>query len=212
VKIIKPVRLSALTRVIAIAGRPRFHVSVIFGFPLAAPRALLEEPELWSAVTAALGQSGVLDEGLCKPRAEVLVCGAFHAPGGVPLASSYVRFTLGSVDKRLAVVGDRQWRGSRATEPRPIATVLVDWAHAFGGPALRAQPARSRVRAADGVERGVAFAQRRAFRRAHALAGGAPGARRLFAARRGLRPAAGARRQLRPRLARGARSGPGGER
>ena len=49
-----------------------------------------------------------------------------YAPGGKPVASSFVRVKVGSVDKRLAVHGDRHWvRGSPSdakamtTMPRP---------------------------------------------------------------------------------------------
>ena len=132
-KIIKPIKLPILTRVAERARRPELHVAAMLGFPLDAPRALLDELAFWAAVSAALGASGVVDEGFAKARGELLVAGSFFAPGGVPLPASHVRVKLGSVDKRLAIVGDRLWRNNAATTPEPMATMPLDWAHAFGG-------------------------------------------------------------------------------
>src|SRR5580693_7575106 len=106
-KIIKPVKLPILTRVTERARKPELHVAAMLGFPLHAPRALLDELAFWKTVAEALGPSGAVDEGFAKARGELLVAGSFFAPGGVPVPASYVRVQLGAVDKRLAIVGDR---------------------------------------------------------------------------------------------------------
>ncbi|APR77367.1 Pentapeptide repeat family protein [Minicystis rosea] len=132
-KVIKPAKLPVLTRVLERARRPELHVAAMLGFPLQSPRALLDEMAFWATVSAALGENGVVDEGLAKARGELLVAGSFHAPGGVPLPASYVRVHLGSVDKRLAILGNRVWKSGVPTRAEPIAAVPIDWAHAFGG-------------------------------------------------------------------------------
>ena len=132
-KTIKPTKLPILTRVVERARKPELHVAAMLGFPLDAPRALLDELAFWAAVSAALGASGVVDEGFAKARGELLVAGSFFAPGGVPLPASYVRAKVGPADKRLAVVGDRYWRDHATTEPEPMTAMPIDWAHAFGG-------------------------------------------------------------------------------
>src|SRR4051812_48213261 len=97
-------KLALLHRVVEVRRRPQFHVGAMLGFSLANPRALVDELAFWAGVSAALGSSGVIDDGFAKVRGELLVAGSFHAPGGVPLPASYVRVKLGSVDKRLAVL------------------------------------------------------------------------------------------------------------
>jgi uncharacterized protein YjbI with pentapeptide repeats len=132
-KIIKPLKLPILTRVLERARKPELHVAAMLGFPIDAPRALLDELAFWAAVSASLGASGVVDEGFAKARGELLVAGSFFAPGGVPLSASHVRVKLGRVDKRLAVLGDRVWRDHAPTEPEPMTAMPIDWTHAFGG-------------------------------------------------------------------------------
>ncbi|AUX27550.1 hypothetical protein SOCEGT47_081440 [Sorangium cellulosum] len=132
-KIAKPMKVPMLTRVLELQRRSYFHVTAMLGFPLTCPRALVDELSFWRLVTGALGEQGAIDEGFAKSRGELLVAGSFHAPGGVPTPASYVRARVGSVDKRLAVVGDRTWRDGVPTEPAPMTTLRIDWAHAFGG-------------------------------------------------------------------------------
>src|SRR5271170_1325427 len=123
-------KVPVLTRVVERARKPAFHVAAMLGFPLDAPRALLDELAFWAAVSSALGPSGAVDEGFAKTRGEVLVAGSFFSPGGIPVRASYVRAKLGTVDKRLSVVGHRTWRDHAATYPEPMTTMPIDWAHA----------------------------------------------------------------------------------
>lgn len=139
-KVIKPNKLIILHRVIEQARQPHFHVAAMLGFPLGSPRALLDELSFWKATGAALGATGVIDEGIAKSRGELLVAGSFHAPGGVPVEASYVRAKAGPVDKRLSVVGDRLWCDGVPTEPRPLASLPIDWTRAFGGPGFDHNP------------------------------------------------------------------------
>jgi hypothetical protein len=129
-KVIKPAKLPVLTRAIEIGRRPFFHVGVAIAFPFPNPRALFDELRFWKLATAELGASP-FDEGLAKATGEVLVAGRFFAPGGVPAPTGSVRVRIGSVDKRLAVFGPRTWKSSGASEPAPITTMPVDWAHAL---------------------------------------------------------------------------------
>lgn len=139
-KVIKPVKVPVLTRVAELGRRPFFHVACTVAFPLADPRKLIDELSFWKTTGAELGESGIFDEGFTKARGELLVCGRFSAPDGQPVAASYARVRVGSVDKRVAVVGDRFWRGGGPTAPVPITTMPIDWAHAFGGPKHEQNP------------------------------------------------------------------------
>ncbi|WP_437755348.1 DUF2169 domain-containing protein [Sorangium sp. So ce1389] len=139
-KVVKPAKIPVLTRVVELGRRPIFHAAGIIAFPLGAPRALCDELTFWRTTAAALGERGVFDEGYARARGELLVAGSFFAPGGKPLPASYVRARVGPLDKRLAVIGDRFWRDDVPTPPRPIATLPIDWAHAFGGPGVDSNP------------------------------------------------------------------------
>ena len=139
-KVIKPQRLSALTRVLESGDRFYFIVTILAGFPFASPRSLMPEIALWPFVQAGLGEGAVLDEGMSKARGEVFVHGQCFVPGGVPRPVSYVRVQVGKVDKRIAVVGDRVWRHGVSSEPVPFTVMPIDWAHAFGGPGHAANP------------------------------------------------------------------------
>jgi uncharacterized protein YjbI with pentapeptide repeats len=81
------------------------------------------------------------DYAIFKPRADVLLRGHAHAPGGRATAMR-VGLRLGQpgnrLDKAIAVIGDRQWRrgitGTAPTAPLPFDTLALDYEHAFGGP------------------------------------------------------------------------------
>jgi uncharacterized protein YjbI with pentapeptide repeats len=126
-------KVALLHRVLEISRKPHFHVGAMLGFPLTSSRAMFDEMAFWDGIRNALGATGIVDEGFAKARGELLVAGSFHAPGGVPIGASYVRVRLGQLDKRLAVLGDREWRDNVATSPIPMTTMPVDWGHAFGG-------------------------------------------------------------------------------
>ncbi|AUX44372.1 hypothetical protein SOCE26_058360 [Sorangium cellulosum] len=149
-RVVKPLKVPVLTRVVETARRLRFHVGAMVAFPLDAPRALLDEMTFWQAATAALGGLP-LDDGIAKARGELLVAGRCHAPEGRRVAASFVRARLGSIDKRLAVLGDRHWTGHGFTEPEPFSEMPIDWAHALGGPKDAANPYGKGI---EEVERG----------------------------------------------------------
>ncbi|WP_437995444.1 DUF2169 domain-containing protein [Sorangium sp. So ce185] len=138
-RVVKPLKVPALTRVVEVARRLRFHVGAMVAFPLDAPRSLVDEMTFWQAATPELGGLP-LDDGIAKARGELLVAGRCYAPEGRRVAASFVRARLGAVDKRLAVLGDRHWTGHGFTEPEPFAEMPIDWAHALGGPKDAANP------------------------------------------------------------------------
>ncbi|MDR2604536.1 MAG: DUF2169 domain-containing protein, partial [Desulfovibrio sp.] len=97
-----------------------------------------EVPDLFSA----LGQAPVLDTGLPKPGAEVLVAGFCRTPGAKSLPAQEVAFRVGTVSRRIAVFGDRQrLPGGGFTDPLPFAALPLVWENAFGGPGFPANPA-----------------------------------------------------------------------
>jgi len=75
---------------------------------------------------------------LLKPRADVVVVGSAHAPRGRPARRFSVEVRVGTVHKRLDIVGDRSWRHgfglrSRRTSPAAFTSLPIVYERAFGG-------------------------------------------------------------------------------
>jgi uncharacterized protein YjbI with pentapeptide repeats len=106
---------------------------------------LRTEQDFWKEVPelfAALGKPPVLDTGLPKPGAEVLVAGFCRTPGAKPLPAQGVAFRVGNVSRRITVFGDRlRLPGGGFTDPLPFAALPLVWENAFGGPDFPANPA-----------------------------------------------------------------------
>jgi uncharacterized protein YjbI with pentapeptide repeats len=85
-----------------------------------------------------------------KPRGECFVVGSFHAPGGQPVNQSKCAFSIGPVEKQLAVFGDRAWQVGGPTVPKPFTELTLSWERAFGGRGLEANPVGRGLDARDG--------------------------------------------------------------
>ncbi|WP_437592524.1 DUF2169 domain-containing protein [Sorangium sp. So ce1000] len=138
-RVIKPLRLSVLQRVLTVRRNHHLSIGLLVFFPLDAPEVPLPEGSMWQRVMPALGKDGLLDEGMPKPRGEVLVFGKAFSPGGEPRPAFAAGLEVGPVDeplvdKSIAVVGKRRWHHGAPTEPEPITEMSLAWEYAFGGP------------------------------------------------------------------------------
>jgi len=144
-RIIKHRRLGLLKRALPWGGRTLMSFGLVTAFPFAKPRRLLQEGDMWEAITPILGDR-TLDTGEPKARAEVVVYGSYHAPGGRPVLQHGARLVVGPIDKAIRVTGRREWRRTPenepfATQPEPFTTMpLDDWRLAFGGPQFPDNP------------------------------------------------------------------------
>jgi uncharacterized protein YjbI with pentapeptide repeats len=71
-----------------------------------------------------------------KPRADLLLVGSAHAPGGVPVRSVNVRFGLGEFSKSIEVLGNRTWESSFSSKTSPaelFAALPLVYENAAGG-------------------------------------------------------------------------------
>jgi hypothetical protein len=139
-KVIKPLKLGTLHRTFEYQGRCFWAPAILafFSFENGAAPQLGTEIDMWTFCASELGKSAILDQGMPKARGELVVTGAFHAPGGQPVAAGQVRIRLGTVNKTLFVFGDRHWRRDYhlvwgISDPLPVATMPIDYAKAFGG-------------------------------------------------------------------------------
>jgi len=79
-----------------------------------------------------------------KPRADLLLVGRCHAPGGGAIPSCPVAFQVGDRRQQLLVTGDRWWSGEggrvRMTDPTPFTDMPLGWDRAYGGSACPDNP------------------------------------------------------------------------
>jgi uncharacterized protein YjbI with pentapeptide repeats len=80
-----------------------------------------------------------------KPRADVLLVGHCHVPGGLTAGMCSVTFQAGPLSKTLVAFGDRAWRrnflGYRSpTEPQPFTTMALRYEKSLGGPTYPQNP------------------------------------------------------------------------
>jgi len=131
-QIIGPLQLSIITKNYSWQKKNHLAVTSLLGFPLSGGRPLLES-ELWSRLGDVLG-SNILDMGMPKPNGEVLLFANYHSPNGKPVTAGRARLQCGSVNKELAVIGNRYWRAMIGpTAPEPFTSMPLSWEHAYGG-------------------------------------------------------------------------------
>ena len=79
-----------------------------------------------------------------KPRADLMLVGRCHPPGGRAVPSCRITFQVGQVGRSLQVYGDRWWAasgaGSEMTDPVPFSEMELSWERAYGGPECADNP------------------------------------------------------------------------
>jgi hypothetical protein len=161
-------------------GRPLLVPLVQASYEIRAGRtlALAEEQELpslggepWDGDASTSGYKLEPAFAFMKPATDVVLVG--HAQcTRKPLAELYVLFRVGTLSRRLLVLGDRVWfrsaGGVVASSPKPFESVPLSYQRAFGGwDRSDADPARHSFEPRNPV--GVGFRARGTFREDTAL-------------------------------------------
>ncbi len=136
-KILKDAPLSIMTKIFGYGGRYFLSATALLGFPLTSPEILLPEDELWSRAADSLSRGEVIDLGMPKPQGEVLVSGRCFSHDGTPMEATTAAFSVGEIEKKLVVIGDRFWidgASSRHSAPIPFTSMPLAWERSFGGP------------------------------------------------------------------------------
>lgn len=145
-KIIKPMTLGLMHRPYRWQGRDRLLVATLGFFTLGGRADVLLRDNLqWRKVMAALPPGRPLDELMPKVRGEVLVAGSAYASQGLAVTEQTVRLQIGTIDKHLRVIGDREWMYGmlpllQITGPVPFIRMPLTWERAFGGEGHPANP------------------------------------------------------------------------
>lgn len=136
-KIIKPLTLGILHQPYRFQGRHRLSIAALGFFALGrSDERFLVDNLQWPRVLPQLPAGQPLDHVLPKAHAEVMLCGAAHAPRAVE--AMQVRLQCGPVDKRLRVIGDRRWdrtwtRSVCVHAPTPFTSMPLTLDRAYGG-------------------------------------------------------------------------------
>lgn len=146
---IKPRTLGVLAKAERRKVGASYIVTALGLFDLARPDADRFETDqaLWLLAAKALPKGSVIDVGMPKPRAELLIGGAARAPTGQPATAMAVEWAVGPLRKRLVAFGDRYWQiadgGVAATSPRPFTEIPLSPERAFGGAGFADNPGGS---------------------------------------------------------------------
>ncbi len=79
-----------------------------------------------------------------KPKADLLLVGTCHPPGGKPIPVCQATFQVGNKTGKLTVAGDRRWEkkllSRTATAPQPFRSMALRYENSYGGPGYVANP------------------------------------------------------------------------
>jgi uncharacterized protein YjbI with pentapeptide repeats len=139
-KIVKPFRLSLLTRPYRWKASNHLGIASIALVSLKANPQLQPEQELWQMVSEVLDPGAVLDLGVPKAEAEVLASGFAYTCHQAEKTQCAVRLRVDTIEKSLLVSGDRYWLDGRSTAPLPFEQMPLDWRHTYGGPQFPQNP------------------------------------------------------------------------
>ncbi len=144
-KIFKKKEHSLLIKTFGIKNTLYLATTVLVFFDLANPDDPLTEQDLWKTIPDELGQEGVLDIGMPKPRGEVVVTGNCFAPRGTERVASEISLRVGEQRKVLNVFGDRFWDEEEGimklmSDPEPFSKIPVTWDNAFGDKGFEKNP------------------------------------------------------------------------
>ncbi len=152
-QVVKPQALCLSTRPIEYRKRFGLCVTAMLHVPFAQAEGgtVWGEQSAWNFIGREMPVP-LVDEGVAKLTSEFLVHGKAFAPAANPQACA-VRARLGDRSKTLLVFGDRRWDGAQATRPAAFEAMPIDWAHAYGGPSVPANPEGIGAATENGVHR-----------------------------------------------------------
>jgi uncharacterized protein YjbI with pentapeptide repeats len=143
---VKPLSLGLMSKAYTQAGHHRLVIAALGFFELGTPVEALRNDFLsFPTLAAALPAGEPLDPLYPKARGEVLVAAQAFAPKAKAVEEMPVRICIGTIDKTLRVLGDREVKqgllGAHAAQPVPFTHMALDWRRAYGGPQHPCNPA-----------------------------------------------------------------------
>lgn len=140
-KIVKPLRLSALCRPYRWQEADYLGVSILALADMSDTPRLRPEPELWRLASEELALSGgVIDLAFPKVCAEFLATGYAYTHHQADKTACAVKIQVDTLEKTLVAFGDRHWINGRSSTPLSFDEMRLDWSRAFGGPQWAENP------------------------------------------------------------------------
>ncbi|MEA1892069.1 MAG: DUF2169 domain-containing protein [Campylobacterota bacterium] len=130
-KIIKDTKTSLLIKSFLLNNKDYLSVSALYYFDFNNPEEVLEEQLMWQESMEQLG-SNILDLGMPKPNAEVLLSGCCYTQAEDD-GTSHVKLKVGSIDKELYVFGDRFYKNGLISRAQSFVKMPLIYEKAFGG-------------------------------------------------------------------------------
>lgn len=142
--LLKPAHTEVTYRTVSLApGRHSLSIALLAHFSLhpdGEPAANATSP-VWDAINPAMKNYAGFDEGWPKMNGEYLVFGAAYSPSNSQRQPVSVRVTVGELEKRLAVFGDRYFNGfGGISDPMTFDRMPIAPQTAFGGESFDANP------------------------------------------------------------------------
>lgn len=149
-QILKPHVAALSFRPIEYRSKAGLCVSTMLFAPMSpADGGLLREQSMWDCITKLMALP-LVDEGIAKLTPEYLVVGRVHA-GEAGSRGAVARVRLGSAGKAVMAFSPRYWDGARVVQSEVYQPVALDWANAYGGPAVADNPLGMGAAAVGGV-------------------------------------------------------------
>ncbi|WP_299481710.1 DUF2169 domain-containing protein [uncultured Roseibium sp.] len=141
-RVFKPLRLGLLTKTVPHNGAGLFVISTLTAFDLLDPRDILADAALWPIVAKELPKGAIFDAAYPKPSGEFFIAG--KAMSAEPVQAMNVAVSVGSLQRKLSVFGDRTWQagpdGPVLSQPVPFNEMPLTPERAFGGESYAGNP------------------------------------------------------------------------
>ncbi|WP_395479945.1 DUF2169 domain-containing protein [Candidatus Curculioniphilus buchneri] len=134
-RIIKPLRLSVLTRPWYGKDENKLSVAVLVlaDISTSIPR-IVPEPELWKMVTNELAsENTILDMVFPKACPEFLATGYAYTTHQTEKCNCMVSIKVGTLEKNLLITGERFWLNGTPSAPFPFEKLRLEWKNTYGG-------------------------------------------------------------------------------
>ncbi len=144
-KVVKSLKQGFLYRTFEKNNRFYLTTSLLSFFSFAKKPKIHTEIDFWKYFSTINQDNIVLDPGMPKPHAEVLVQGKFFSKNKNPVQAGNVRLNIGPIAKELYIFGNRHWikSGNMAwgiSDPEPMTEMDICYKNSFGGPGFLNNP------------------------------------------------------------------------
>ncbi|SAI34112.1 E3 ubiquitin-protein ligase SopA [Bordetella ansorpii] len=134
-KVIKPNRLSGLTRPYRFLKQDHLAITAYAMVDFSSGFSLVDEQQLWALFgeeSAQVFGAEALDFGIPKPKPEIIL-NAYGFGKYAVRGRTAVSVSVNNVRKDLWVTGDRYWSDGKPSEALPFDRIPICWRNAFGG-------------------------------------------------------------------------------